>query len=178
MYRRLGRHGHHEHASHQHHSHAGHCAVIRMLDRLQLLIVHTCAHRDQPIYSVDMVEHIIDEVDEMHDEVEEIAEELCHFADHIEAYMEAKKALCDLKGIFDDLHEKLHEGLCGACVTTPPQMPANPSQLPSYPPMHAEKIRNALMEACPRIRREYDDLVHDMHRLGLISKEIKSTHVL
>ena len=169
MYRRLRGPSHHDHHSLM----CGHRDVIRMLDRLQMLILHTCVHREQPIYSMDMVEHIIDEVDEMHEDIEEISEELCHFSDHIEAYMEAKKALCDMKGVLDDLHEKLHE-----IVSHPSTMPAPgaPTTMPSH--MYADKVRNALNEACPRIRREYDDLVCDMHKLGLISKEIKSTHVL
>ena len=167
MYRRLVRHSHPEHHTHSH----GHCDVIRMLDRLQMLILHTCVHREQPAYSMDMVEHIIDEVDEMHEDVEEIAEELCHFVDHIEAYMEAKKALSDLKGIYDDLHEKLHEIVCSS--STHPA-PGAPTTMPAV----TEKVKHALNDACPRIRREYDDLVNDMHRLGLISKEVKATHVL
>lgn len=167
MYKRFRSHG-------PRHSTDHHLAAVRLLDRLQILIMHTCVHREQPIYSMDMVEHIIGEVDKMRDSIKEITEELCHLSGHHEVYMEAKKALCDLKGIFNYLREQLRK------VIQEPNNPVTGAVTATNHNMHThfERVRGVLSEACPRIRREYDELVNDMHRLGLISSEIKSTHVL
>lgn len=125
--------------------------ILKGLEMMHIMIMHTCVHKDQPVLSLDMAKHVLSEVQRMVAAIEDMPKELKGCI-HTHGYPKFKGALHNLKHVLHDLHTEIQEILA-----------KNQAGF--------EPVKAALTKSCPIIWREFEKLVDDLYDLELISKD-------
>ena len=127
--------------------------ILKGLEMMHIIIIHTCVHKDQPVLSLDMAKHVLSEVQRIIGKVEDMPKDLKGCI-HTHGYPKFKAALHNLKYILYALHTEILEIL------------SRNQTAPGF-----DSVKAALTKSCPIIWQEFEKLVHNLYDMDLISKD-------